>query len=101
MYSLYIFKPELGLCLKAAGVKWTRFPTLNKILKGHRRGEMTILTGPSGSGKTTFMSEYSLDLAMQGVSFICDYSYIFYLSTHIYQIISFSLFVKLELVLWN
>ncbi|KRT81242.1 hypothetical protein AMK59_5114, partial [Oryctes borbonicus] len=29
---------------------------------------MTILTGPTGSGKTTFISEYSLDLAMQGVS---------------------------------
>ncbi|XP_054275383.1 mitochondrial DNA helicase-like isoform X1 [Macrosteles quadrilineatus] len=53
---------------KAAGVKWVRFPALNNILKGHRRGEMTILTGPSGAGKTTFMSEYSLDLAMQGVT---------------------------------
>lgn len=50
------------------GVKWKRFPTLNKILLGHRRGELTVLTGPTGSGKTTFMSEYSLDLAMQGVS---------------------------------
>ncbi|XP_034938619.1 twinkle protein, mitochondrial [Chelonus insularis] len=53
---------------KVQGVKWTRFPTLNRILKGHRRGELTILTGPTGSGKTTFMSEYSLDLAMQGVN---------------------------------
>uniref|UniRef100_A0A1B6ML71 DNA 5'-3' helicase n=1 Tax=Graphocephala atropunctata TaxID=36148 RepID=A0A1B6ML71_9HEMI len=53
---------------KAAGVKWVRFPALNNILKGHRRGEMTILTGPSGAGKTTLMSEYSLDLAMQGVT---------------------------------
>uniref|UniRef100_A0A1B6IJ43 DNA 5'-3' helicase n=1 Tax=Homalodisca liturata TaxID=320908 RepID=A0A1B6IJ43_9HEMI len=53
---------------RAAGVKWVRFPGLNNILKGHRRGEMTILTGPSGGGKTTLMSEYSLDLAMQGVT---------------------------------
>ncbi|XP_076386203.1 mitochondrial DNA helicase isoform X1 [Megachile rotundata] len=53
---------------KVQGVKWKRYPTLNRILKGHRRGEFTILTGPTGSGKTTFMSEYSLDLAMQGVS---------------------------------
>ncbi|KAI4471863.1 t7-like mitochondrial dna helicase [Holotrichia oblita] len=55
---------------KVQGVKWKRYPTLNKILKGHRRGELTVLTGPTGSGKTTFMSEYSLDLAMQGVTSI-------------------------------
>lgn len=53
---------------KVQGVKWKRYPALNRILKGHRRGEFTILTGPTGSGKTTFMSEYSLDLAMQGVN---------------------------------
>ena len=51
-----------------SGIKWNRFPTLNKILKGHRRGELTVLTGPTGSGKTTFISEYSLDLAIQGVN---------------------------------
>jgi len=49
-------------------MKWTKFPTLNKIIGGHRRGELTLLTGPTGSGKTTFISEYSLDLAEQGVS---------------------------------
>ncbi|XP_014241293.1 twinkle protein, mitochondrial [Cimex lectularius] len=59
---------ELYNADKASGVKWERFPLLNKILKGHRRGELTILTGPTGSGKTTFMSEYSLDLAMQKVT---------------------------------
>ncbi|KAH8350499.1 hypothetical protein KR067_004989 [Drosophila pandora] len=59
---------ELQNIEKVNGVKWKRFPVLNKLLKGHRRGELTILTGPTGSGKTTFMSEYSLDLAMQGVS---------------------------------
>ncbi|XP_033329431.2 mitochondrial DNA helicase isoform X2 [Megalopta genalis] len=53
---------------KVQGVKWKRFPVLNKILMGHRRGEFTVLTGPTGCGKTTFMSEYSLDLAMQGVN---------------------------------
>ncbi|CAG9770607.1 unnamed protein product [Ceutorhynchus assimilis] len=53
---------------KVQGVKWKRFPTLNKILMGHRRGELTILTGPTGCGKTTFVSEYSLDLAAQGVN---------------------------------
>ncbi|XP_070509499.1 mitochondrial DNA helicase [Chironomus tepperi] len=53
---------------KVQGVKWKRYPTLNKYLKGHRKGELTILTGPTGSGKTTFMSDYSLDLSIQGVS---------------------------------
>ncbi|GFR99597.1 twinkle protein, mitochondrial [Elysia marginata] len=51
---------------QVAGVKWKRFVTLNKLLKGHRRGELTVFTGPTGSGKTTFMSEYSLDLCLQG-----------------------------------
>ncbi|XP_046996936.1 mitochondrial DNA helicase [Schistocerca americana] len=59
---------ELQNIDKVQGVKWKRFPTLTKILKGHRRGEFTVLTGPTGSGKTTFVSEYSLDLAMQGVN---------------------------------
>lgn len=53
---------------KVEGIKWKRYPTLNKLLKGHRRGELTILTGPTGCGKTTLMSEYSLDLAMGGVN---------------------------------
>lgn len=53
---------------EVVGVPWKRFPKLNEILKGHRRGELTVLTGPTGCGKTTFMSEYSLDLAMQGVN---------------------------------
>uniref|UniRef100_A0A7N8XSM3 Twinkle mtDNA helicase n=1 Tax=Mastacembelus armatus TaxID=205130 RepID=A0A7N8XSM3_9TELE len=42
---------------QVAGVKWTRFPELNRILKGHRKGELTVFTGPTGSGKTTFISE--------------------------------------------
>ena len=40
---------------------------LNSTLKGHRRGELTILTGPTGSGKTTLLSQLSLDLLKQGV----------------------------------
>ncbi|XP_025906461.1 twinkle protein, mitochondrial, partial [Nothoprocta perdicaria] len=58
---------ELANAEQVAGVKWARFPELNKLLKGHRRGELTIFTGPTGSGKTTFISEYALDLCMQGV----------------------------------
>ncbi|KAG8008759.1 Twinkle protein, partial [Nibea albiflora] len=53
---------------QVAGVKWTRFLELNRILKGHRKGELTVFTGPTGSGKTTFISEYALDLCMQGVN---------------------------------
>lgn len=34
---------------KVQGVKWKRYPTLNRILKGHRRGEFTVLTGPTGN----------------------------------------------------
>ena len=33
---------------RVQGVKWTRYPALNRILKGHRRGEFTVLTGPTG-----------------------------------------------------
>ncbi|XP_071604536.1 twinkle mtDNA helicase-like isoform X4 [Heliangelus exortis] len=58
---------ELVNTEQVAGIKWARFPELNKLLKGHRRGELTVFTGPTGSGKTTFISEYALDLCMQGV----------------------------------
>ena len=50
-----------------AGVRWRRFPILTELLKGHRRGELTVFTGPTGAGKTTFLSEYSLDLCGQDV----------------------------------
>jgi len=50
------------------GVEFKRFSDLQKLLLGHRRAEVTVLSGPTGAGKTTFMAEYSLDLAMQNVS---------------------------------
>ncbi|XP_052270283.1 twinkle mtDNA helicase-like isoform X2 [Dreissena polymorpha] len=59
---------ELQQFDKVCGVKWRRYEKLNDIFKGHRRGELTVLTGPTGSGKTTFVCEYSLDLCMQGVN---------------------------------
>lgn len=59
---------ELVNTEQVAGVKWTRFEELNRILKGHRKGELTVFTGPTGSGKTTFISEFALDLCMQGVN---------------------------------
>ncbi|KAM3859627.1 twinkle mtDNA helicase [Diretmus argenteus] len=59
---------ELANSEQVAGVKWSRFPELNRILKGHRKGELTVFTGPTGSGKTTFISEMALDLCMQGIN---------------------------------
>ncbi|KAM7540842.1 hypothetical protein Aperf_G00000019934 [Anoplocephala perfoliata] len=49
------------------GIQWHRFKELNKLLKGFRSHEMTLLSGKTGVGKTTFACEYSLDLAEQGV----------------------------------
>ncbi|KAG1707253.1 hypothetical protein DVH05_026447 [Phytophthora capsici] len=54
--------------LKACGVQSRAFPSLNRMMKGHRMGEVTVLTGPTGCGKTTFLSQLSLDLCGQGVS---------------------------------
>ena len=36
---------ELSNTDQVAGVKWARFPELNRILKGHRKGELTVFTG--------------------------------------------------------
>jgi len=51
-----------------AGTPFTSLPQFTSIIKGFRRGEMTVMTGPTGSGKTTFLSQLSLDLAEQGVN---------------------------------
>jgi twinkle protein len=45
-----------------AGVKNRYFHWFNSMMKGFRRGELTIITGQTGSGKTTFLSQYSLGL---------------------------------------
>ena len=57
-----IFNHDLNL-----GLKSTYFPWYNKIVKGFRRGELTIFTGPTGSGKSTFLSQFSLDFAKSGL----------------------------------
>jgi len=49
------------------GVPSRFFPTFNKLLKGHRPGELTIVTGATGVGKTTVLSQLSLDFCSQGV----------------------------------
>ncbi|KAI9595386.1 P-loop containing nucleoside triphosphate hydrolase protein [Syncephalis fuscata] len=50
------------------GVQSTTLPTWNKIMKGHRPGELTVLTGPTGAGKTTVISQLSLDFCHSGIS---------------------------------
>ncbi|TRY62956.1 hypothetical protein TCAL_13733, partial [Tigriopus californicus] len=50
------------------GIKFRRFEPLNEIMRGFRRGELSVFSGKTGTGKTTFMSEYSLDLCAQGVN---------------------------------
>ncbi|KAI8967757.1 P-loop containing nucleoside triphosphate hydrolase protein [Mycotypha africana] len=49
------------------GVQCNDIPQLNEIIKGHRSGELTILTGPTGVGKTTIISQLSLDFCKSGV----------------------------------
>ncbi|CAM9495213.1 unnamed protein product, partial [Discosporangium mesarthrocarpum] len=50
------------------GAPLRSFPTLTGIIKGLRKGELTVLTGPTGSGKTTVLSQLSLDLAEAGLN---------------------------------
>ena len=42
------------------GIPYLTLPFFNKTLKGHRKGELSILTGPTGSGKTTLLSQVRL-----------------------------------------
>lgn len=49
------------------GVQCQSLPKLNTLLKGHRPGELTILSGHTGIGKTTLLSQLSLDYCLQGV----------------------------------
>ncbi|CAH8495729.1 unnamed protein product [Heterobilharzia americana] len=58
---------ELTRVTELKGIPWSRFTELNRILKGFRTHEVTVLSGNTGVGKTTFLCEYSLDLAEQGV----------------------------------
>jgi len=53
---------------KYTGVGVPSMPLFTSIVKGFRRGEMTLVTGPTGSGKTTFLGQLSLDFAEQGVN---------------------------------
>jgi twinkle protein len=43
------------------GISSGYFKWYNSLIKGFRKGELTVFTGPTGSGKTTFLSQLSLD----------------------------------------
>eukprot|EP00934_Nitzschia_sp_Nitz4_P003292 Nitzschia sp. Nitz4//scaffold73_size107353//30756//34545//NITZ4_004311-RA/size107353-processed-gene-0.20-mRNA-1//-1//CDS//3329557449//3282//frame0 len=58
-----LLKPDLY-----SGVPVPSLPKLTQLMKGFRRGELTVLTGPTGSGKTTFLGQVSLDMAEQGIN---------------------------------
>lgn len=58
---------ELAEPSQAMGVPSATLPRLTGIIKGLRRGELSIVTGPTGSGKTSFLSQLSIDYCMQGV----------------------------------
>ncbi|UKK00271.1 DNA polymerase I [Theileria orientalis] len=59
---------ELSDPISTCGIKSITMPGLSNLLKGHRRGELTVWTGSTGSGKTTLLSQLSLDYCLQGVS---------------------------------
>ena len=50
------------------GHPMTSLPGFTNVIKGFRRGELSVLTGPTGSGKTTFLGQLSVDLAEQDVN---------------------------------
>ena len=53
---------------QVAGLKFRTLPALNRIIKGFRPGELTVLTGSTGSGKTTLLSQMSIDLCQSGTN---------------------------------
>ncbi|KAK2197360.1 bifunctional Archaeal primase DnaG-twinkle [Babesia duncani] len=59
---------ELSNPKATCGIESLTLPGLSTLLKGHRRGELTVWTGATGSGKTTILSQLSLDYCVQGIS---------------------------------
>lgn len=49
------------------GIQSKIIPRFNELLKGHRRGELSIFSGHTGTGKTTLLAQLSLDYCMQGI----------------------------------
>lgn len=50
------------------GVKSPYFSKMNSIIKGHRKGELTVFSGSTGVGKTTFLSQLSLGYCQAGIN---------------------------------
>ena len=53
---------------QVVGKQFQTLPALNRIIKGHRPGELTVLTGSTGSGKTTLLSQMSIDLCQDNTN---------------------------------
>ena len=66
MFKQQVYREFFDKTAQVNGVQSHFFPNLNKILKGHRRGELTIVTGSTGIGKTTVLSQLSLDYCKYG-----------------------------------
>jgi hypothetical protein len=60
-----LFVAICSVLCSVAGCPSLWFPKLNQILRGLRKGELTILTGTTGIGKTTLVSQLSIDYCMQ------------------------------------
>ncbi|KAI9216892.1 P-loop containing nucleoside triphosphate hydrolase protein [Blastocladiella britannica] len=52
------------------GLPIPRFTQLTSALGGIRHGELTVFTGPTGAGKTTFLSQITMDMALEHKSSI-------------------------------
>lgn len=52
------------------GVRWKRFPLLSRILRGHRRGELTVLTGPTGCGNQHYVISINYFLAFNSLRLV-------------------------------
>ena len=53
---------------QVVGKQLRTLPALNRVIKGHRPGELTVLTGSTGSGKTTLLSQMSIDLCQSNTN---------------------------------
>jgi twinkle protein len=50
------------------GLKVSWLPFFNKVVKGVRMGELSVVSGPTGSGKTTLLSQITLDLCKKDIT---------------------------------
>jgi twinkle protein len=61
---------EMSTPHEMLGLQCNSFPTLNTLLGGHRKGELTILTGATGIGKTYKIIEIILSFIIWRVYFL-------------------------------